>query len=136
MNRQTILLVEDDRVDALTVKRAFNELRITNRLEVAKDGQEALDMLQNGDKEKPGLILLDLNMPRMSGVEFLKHRRKHKSLRRIPVVVLTTSREEQDRMNSFDLCISGYMIKPVDYRKFVETIKAIKLYWTISQTPE
>ncbi len=135
-NQKPILLVEDDQVDALTVRRAFKELHIANRLDLARDGVEALELLNDQRREKPGLILLDLNMPRMNGFEFLKARRQDPTLRRIPVVVLTTSQEDRDRVETFDLCIAGYMLKPVDYRKFVETIRAIDMYWTLSEKPD
>ena len=89
----------------------------------------------NGMKnERP--ILLDLNMPRMNGIEFLRIVKADPALRRIPVVVLTTSREEEDKLNSFDLSVAGYMLKPVDYQKFVEVVKTIDLYWTLSELPD
>ena len=128
-----ILLVEDDEVDQMTVKRALDEINVTNRLDMAGDGEEALEMLRDPDRERPGIILLDLNMPRMNGVEFLHHVKEDAELRRIPVVVLTTSQDEQDRVDSFDLGVAGYMLKPVDYRQFVEVVRAIDLYWTLSE---
>ena len=127
-SKRPILLVEDDKVDAMTVKRALDEIKVVNRLDIAGNGEEALS--------KPCVILLDLNMPKMNGIEFLKIAKKDKRLRRIPVVVLTTSEEEQDRVNSFDLGVAGYMIKPVGYQKFVEVIKTMDLYWTLSRLPE
>jgi len=135
MNEQkTILIVEDDEVDVMTIKRAMKEIHVTNPVEVRWNGEEALDYLQ-GEKELPGIVLLDLNMPRMNGMEFLQHVRSDERLKRIPVVVLTTSREEQDRFSSFNLGVAGYMIKPVDYLQFVEVIRAINLYWTLSELP-
>ncbi|MEA1921276.1 MAG: response regulator [Pseudomonadota bacterium] len=130
-----ILLVEDDRVDAMTVKRALKELNITNRLDVEPNGEEALAFLRNLESELPGIILLDLNMPKMNGIEFLQIAKKDDRLKMIPVVVLTTSKEDQDRVDSFNLGVAGYMIKPVDYRKFVEVVKTIDLYWTLSELP-
>ncbi|HXW00615.1 MAG TPA: response regulator [Anaerolineae bacterium] len=135
-NSKPVLLIEDDRVDALTVKRAFKELRITNPLAQVTNGEEALAFLRAEKNEKPGIILLDLNMPRMNGIEFLKVAKQDAALKRIPVVVLTTSTEEQDRVNSFNLGVAGYMIKPVDYRHFVEVVRTIDLYWTLSELPE
>jgi len=79
--------------------------------------------------------LLDLNMPIMNGIEFLQNVKQDPELRRIPVVVLTTSEEQQDKMRSFDLGVAGYMTKPVDYRQFVEVVRSINLYWTISELP-
>jgi len=130
-----ILLVEDDRVDAMTVQRALEEIRVTNRLNIAGDGEEALAHLRDPETEEPCIILLDLNMPRMNGIEFLRVVKKDPVLRRIPVVVLTTSRDEQDKMDSFDLGVAGYMVKPVDYQQFVEVVKTIDLYWTLSELP-
>ena len=135
MNEQkTILVVEDDEVDVMTIKRAMKEIHVTNPVTVKWNGEEALEYLQ-GEKDLPGIILLDLNMPRMNGVEFLKHMRADERLKPIPVIVLTTSREEQDRVSSFNLGVAGYMIKPVDYLQFVEVIRAINLYWTLSELP-
>jgi len=131
-----ILLVEDDQVDAMTVKRALKEIKVTNRLDIVNNGEEALTFLKNPENEKPGIILLDLNMPRMNGIEFLKIAKKDDSLKKIPVVVLTTSKEDQDKVDSFNLGVAGYMIKPVDYRKFVEVVKTIDMYWTLSELPD
>jgi CheY-like chemotaxis protein len=128
-------LVEDDRVDVMTVQRALKEIRVTNPVEVAGNGEEALKFLNNTTNPKPGIILLDLNMPKMNGIEFLKRAKQDDRLKKIPVVVLTTSKDEQDKVESFNLGVAGYMIKPVDYRKFVEVIKAIDMYWTLSELP-
>lgn len=128
-----ILLVEDDRVDALTVKRALKELKVLNSLDLVNNGEEALAFLRDENHEKPGIILLDLNTPRMNGIEFLKIAKQDPSLKRIPVVVLTTSKEEQDKLDSFSLGVAGYMIKPVDYLQFVEVMRTINLYWTLSE---
>ena len=131
-----ILLVEDNPGDVRLTKEALSECLI-NHVYVVYDGEEALDFLhQRGRYEKmprPGLILLDLNMPRMNGIEFLRELKQDAHLCRIPVVVLTTSREEQDRVESFKLSVAGYMIKPVDYLQFVEVIRTIQLYWTLSE---
>lgn len=135
-NTKPILLVEDDQVDAMTVKRALQDINVTNRLDITGNGEEALEFLRDPANELPGIILLDLNMPKMNGIEFLKVFKKDDRLKSIPVVVLTTSAEEQDRINSFKLCVAGYMLKPVDYVKFVEVIKTIDMYWTISELPD
>jgi CheY-like chemotaxis protein len=135
-NSKPILLVEDDKVDAMTVKRALKEINITNKLDIVNDGEQALKFLKNPDNEAPGIILLDLNMPRMNGIEFLKIAKKDETLKKIPVVVLTTSREDQDKVDSFNFGVAGYMIKPVDYRKFVEVVRTIDLYWTLSELPD
>ncbi|MBT3260064.1 MAG: response regulator [Deltaproteobacteria bacterium] len=131
-----ILLIEDDQVDAMTVKRALKEIKVTNRLDIMQNGEEALSFLRNPENEKPGIILLDLNMPKMNGIEFLKIAKRDETLKRIPVVVLTTSKAEQDKVDSFDLGVVGYMLKPVDYIKFVEVVRTIDLYWTLSELPD
>ena len=131
----SILLIEDDKIDVITIKRAFKELKITNPLSVCENGLEGLEYIQNPENERPRIILLDLNMPKMNGIEFLQERQKDKFLKLIPVVVLTTSKAEQDKVESFNLGVAGYMIKPVDYLQFVDVIKTINLYWTLSELP-
>ncbi len=133
--KQTILLVEDDEIDIKSVKRSFKELRVTNPLEVAHNGEEALKYLKENKNKRPGLILLDLRMPRMGGIEFLKEIKKEDNFKIIPVVVLTTSQEDKDKTESFNLGIAGYMMKPVNYTDFVEVVRAIKMYWTLSESP-
>jgi len=135
-SKRLILLVEDDQVDTRTVQRALKDINVTNPLETVANGEEALAFLQKADAVRPGIILLDLNMPRMNGIEFLKIIKKHEGFRTIPVVVLTTSREEQDKIESFKLGVSGYMLKPVDYIQFVEVMRAINMYWTLSELPD
>jgi CheY-like chemotaxis protein len=133
LNNCPILLVEDDQVDAMTVKRALKEIHVTNPMVQAQHGEAALDYLGDTSKPRPCLILLDLNMPIMNGIEFLQVIKQHPEWRRIPVVVLTTSHEEEDKIASFDLSVAGYMAKPVDYQKFVEAIRTIDAYWTLSE---
>jgi CheY-like chemotaxis protein len=129
------MIVEDDRVDAMTIERALKqELKVTNPIVTVGDGQEALDYLRDPAKKRPGVMLLDLNMPRLSGLELLDLMRKDPDSRAIPVVVLTTSNEERDRMQSFLLGVAGYMVKPVDYLQFVNVVKTIGMYWTLSET--
>lgn len=134
-NNKTILLVEDDMVDAMTVRRALKELQVTNPLTIKGNGEEALEFLNDPANEMPCIILLDLNMPRMNGIDFLKVIKNQSNLRSIPVIVLTTSKADQDVGTTFDLSIAGYMVKPVDYKKFVETLKTIRLYWTLCELP-
>lgn len=133
---KAILLVEDDLVDAMTVRRALRELHVTNRLEHVENGEQALEYLRDPGKDRPCIILLDLNMPVMNGIEFLQSAKADKDLKRIPVIVFTTSGEQRDVLESFQLGVAGYMRKPVDYRQFVETIRSIDAYWTISELPE
>jgi len=132
---KAILLVEDDQVDVMTVRRALKELHVTNRLEHMENGEDALAFLRDTTKDRPCLILLDLNMPIMNGIEFLQEVKSDAELKCIPVVVLTTSDEQKDKLESFKLGIAGYMRKPVDYRQFVEIIRTIDAYWTISESP-
>ena len=134
-NLRSILLVEDDSVDAMTVKRAFGELKVKNELIRAINGEAALNYLREHLDQKPCVILLDLNMPKMNGIEFLKVMKADDELRPIPVVVLTTSKDDRDKMESFKACVAGYIVKPVDYRKFVEAMKILNLYWTLSEIP-
>jgi CheY-like chemotaxis protein len=131
-----VLLVEDDTIDAMTVRRAFRDLKVANPLVHTVNGEEALTYLKDETKAKPCLILLDLNMPKMNGIEFLGVAKVDPVLKKIPVVVLTTSSEERDVVQSFRLSVAGYIIKPVDYRNFVEAIRTIDLYWTLSELPE
>ena len=133
-SNRPILLVEDDDVDAMTVKRAFKEINVTNSLIRTENGEEALRYLLDEEKEEPCLIMLDINMPIMNGIEFLIEREKHERLKRIRTIVLTTSKHEQDKMNAFGLNISGYMIKPVDFPQFVDLMKVVNLYFTLSES--
>lgn len=130
-----ILLVEDDQVDAMTVQRALKELKVKNSLVHMEDGEKALAYLRDTSHSKPCIILLDLNMPIMNGVEFLQEAKSDDKLKGIPVVVLTTSGEQQDKVSSFNLSVAGYMTKPVDYQQFVEVIRSIDSYWSISEMP-
>ncbi len=135
-NSKPILLVEDDEVDAMTVKRALKDLKVANPLDHTLNGEEALEHLKKNDNKKPCVILLDLNMPKMTGIEFLKIVKANDKLKKIPVIVLTTSQETQDKVDTFGLSVAGYIVKPADYKKFVEAIKTVHLYWTLSQLPD
>ena len=131
-----ILLVEDDSVDVMTVKRALKDIKVTNGLTHVTNGEEALEYLRGQDSKMPCIVLLDLNMPKMNGIEFLKIVKADEELKKIPVVVLTTSGEEQDKIESFKLSVAGYIVKPTDYKKFVEVVRTIDLYWTLSELVE
>ncbi|MEM7106724.1 MAG: response regulator [Bacteroidota bacterium] len=131
-----ILLVEDDKVDAIAVRKAFKDTEITNTLIHASSGQEALKYLSDETPTKIGLILLDLNMPMMNGLEFLKERKQEPQLARIPLIVLTTSRNETDVQSSYELGISGYIVKPVNYNDFKTVIQKMYAYWSICELPE
>ncbi len=139
-NNIPILLAEDDEVDAMTVRRAFKVNKFTNPLHIVQNGEEALKFLRHqdafSDPEKyprPGIILLDLNMPVMGGLEFLQNVKGDPELRRIPVVVLTTSRDDEDRIESFNLSVAGYIIKPVEFENFAAAVRTIDVYWTLSE---
>lgn len=134
-NLRPILLVEDDRIDRLTVQRALREIEVKNPLKIAGNGEEALTILRDKNNKAPAIILLDLNMPKMNGLEFLREVKRDENLKRIPVIVLTTSSEDQDKLESFDLCVAGYMVKPLDYLQFVEMLRAIQTYWMLSELP-
>lgn len=141
-NNASVLLVEDNQVDVMTVQRAFKQTHLTNPLIVATNGEEALAYVErqghhaeDDDWSKPCLIMLDLNMPIMSGIEFLRIIKSRDLLKRIPVIVLTTSKEDNDRIDSFDLSVAGYIIKPVEFDKFIHVVKVINLYWTLSELP-
>lgn len=133
-SRKPILLVEDDKVDAMTVERAMREISISNELVVKGNGEEALDYLKTCD-ELPCLIFLDLNMPKMNGLEFLNEIKNDINLKRTPVIVLTTSQDLTDKTESYNLGVSGYINKPVDYERFIEIMRTIDLYWTLSELP-
>jgi CheY-like chemotaxis protein len=131
-----ILLVEDDQVDVMNVKRAFDKNRIANPLYVAGDGIEAMDLLKSGRIPlERRIILLDLNMPRMNGIEFLRALRADPELARTPVVVLTTSDDERDKITAYNLNVAGYLLKPVTFVNFVEVMAALNKYWTLVELP-
>lgn len=134
-----ILLVEDDEVDVMTVKRAFKKGNITSSLYIAGNGLEALAILR-GTAEQPSpipperrIILLDLNMPKMNGLEFLHELRADAAIKSIPVVVLTTSNEERDRVEAYNLNVAGYMLKPVTFSVFIELMVTLNKYWTLCE---
>jgi CheY-like chemotaxis protein len=131
-----ILLVEDDEVDVMNVRRSFDKNKITNPLYVAFNGIQALEMLRTGEvPNQRRLVLLDLNMPRMNGIEFLRELRKDSELRAIPVVVLTTSDAEKDKIEAFDLNVAGYLVKPVTFPGFAELMATLNKYWTLVDMP-
>ena len=130
------LLVEDDQIDQMNVKRAFERNNITNPLYVAEHGVEALAMLRDGRvPDARRLILLDLNMPMMNGIEFLKTLRADEKLSATPVVVLTTSNDEQDKVQAYNLNVAGYLLKPVTFSNFVELMAALNKYWSLVEMP-
>ena len=131
-----ILLVEDDEVDVMNVRRAFEKNKITNPLYVASNGIQALEMLRAGEVPKNRrLVLLDLNMPRMNGIEFLRELRSDSELHALPVVVLTTSDAEKDKIEAFNLNVAGYLVKPVTFPGFAELMATLNKYWTLVDMP-
>ena len=142
MSNKTILLVEDNPDDVALTLRAFRINNIANEVTVAKDGVEALDYLfgtgtyTGRDTSKmPSVILLDLKLPRVSGLEVLQSLRADKRTRFLPVVILTSSKEEQDLIDSYRLGANSYIRKPVDFMKFVDAVKSLGLYWLILNEP-
>jgi CheY-like chemotaxis protein len=141
MNRPvTILLVDDDAVDAMAVKRAFRELKIANPVVEAHDGVEALERLrgENGYEKvsEPLLILLDLNMPRMGGIEFLQELRDDPLLRRTLVFVMTTSSADEDRRLAYEKNIAGYVLKHRPKESFLEAVRMLERYWRTVEFPQ
>ncbi|MFS8117200.1 MAG: response regulator [Microcoleus sp.] len=136
-----ILLVEDDEVDVMNVQRAFKKSNILNPLYMAANGLEALAVLRQENEIEPAmpqsrrLILLDLNMPKMNGIEFLRELRQDESLRSIPVIVLTTSNEDRDKVEAYNLNVAGYILKPVTFSNFVEVMATLNRYWMLSEIP-
>lgn len=131
-----ILLVEDDEVDVMNVKRAFEKNHITNPLYVAGNGIEALDLLRNGNiPRERRIVLLDLNMPKMNGIEFLRELRADPKLAGTPVVVLTTSNAEQDKVQAYNLNVAGYLLKPVTFINFCDVMAALNKYWALVEMP-
>jgi len=134
-NSRPVMLVEDDNVDAMMVKRAFKDLKIADQLVHKLNGEQALEYLRDDSNTKPCVVFLDLIMPRMNGIEFLKTVKADEILKSIPVIVLTTSKEEQNIVESFRFGVAGYIVKSADEKKFTEAIRTINLYWILSELP-
>jgi len=142
MKNKIILLVEDNPSDVGLTERAFAKSRIANKLVIVEDGQEALDYLYGGGQRKalapnelPALVLLDLNLPRVAGLDVLRRIRAEPSTTRMPVIVLTTSKESEDIAQSYDLRANSYIRKPVDFTKFIEAVQHLGLYWLVINEP-
>lgn len=131
-----ILIIEDDEVDIMTLKRAFKKNNMANPLFFAHDGVEALNMLKgmNGVEKlnpTPKIILTDINMPKMNGLEFIKALRADEELHAISVFVLTTSNHEQDRIDAYSLNVAGYIIKPIEMDTFIKAVSVLNNYWQL-----
>lgn len=137
-----VLLAEDNEHDIIATKRAWKKHHIANPLYIVKDGEECLDFLHKrgkyGDPEttpRPGILLLDINMPKMDGLSVLKHVRQDKTLRHLPVVILTSSKDEEDRLKSYNLGVNAYIVKPVGFDNFSEAVRTINLFWELVDLP-
>jgi len=142
MIRKVILLVEDNADDEALTLRALTRNNIGNEVIVARDGEEALDWLfctgkyQSRDpRQQPALVLLDLKLPKVDGLEVLKRIRDHVDTRLVPVVILTSSREEQDRLRGYLNGANSYIRKPIDFAHFVEAVRQLGLYWLVLNEP-
>lgn len=141
-NMKRILLVEDNPSDVELTKRALQKHNIVNELVVAEDGRAALDYLFGAGahagrdvKDSPAVVLLDLNLPRMSGLEVLREIRAHESTKLLPVVILTSSRQEEDVIAGYTFGANSYVRKPVDFVQFAEAMRYLGLYWLILNEP-
>jgi len=131
-----ILLVEDDEVDVMTVKRAFARANISNPIYVATNGVEGLEMLRkDAIPARRRLVLLDINMPKMNGIEFLRELRSDPELQHVTVVALTTSNADRDRVEAYKLNVAGYLLKPVTFQQFAEVMATINKYWALMEMP-
>jgi CheY-like chemotaxis protein len=136
-----ILLVEDDHVDVMNMQRAFKKNDITNPLHIAFNGIEALSMMRgtNGKPKitpTPQIILCDINMPKMNGIEFIRELRKDPEFKGISIFIMTTSNDDKDKLEAYDLNVAGYILKPLSFEKFVNTIAVLNSYWKLLEHPE
>lgn len=142
MNRKTILLVEDNPQDEMLILRALKKINLVNQVDVARDGQQALDHLfcvgefaAREDKRLPAVVLLDIGLPRLSGLEVLARIRDDPRTRLLPVVMLTSSDEERDRLKSYEDGANSFVRKPLDFAEFVETVARLGVYWLATNEP-
>lgn len=142
MERRKILLVEDNEDDVLLTQRAFAKNNIVNAMTVVRDGAEALDYLLARGKhagrdpaDAPTVVLLDLKLPKVDGLEVLRQLRADPRTRILPVVILTSSKEEQDRLKGYSLGANSYIRKPVDFDQFTEAVRQLGLYWLVLNEP-
>ena len=132
-----LVLIEDDDIDVMNVRRALERAHVTNPVFVAHNGLEGLELLRSDKVPRDRrLVLLDLNMPKMNGIEFLREVRKDPALRATPVVVLTTSDDDRDKVQAYDLNVAGYLLKPVTFVNFVDVMAALNKYWALVELPD
>lgn len=138
-----VLMAEDNKHDIVAAKRAWKVNNIVNPLHIVNNGEQCLDYLHRrgkysppGAAPRPGILLLDLKMPKIDGLTVLKHIREDESLRHLPVIILTTSKLEEDRVKSYDLGVNAYIKKPVGFDNLSNAIKAINLFWEMVELPE
>lgn len=138
MSKPYILLVEDNADDIELTKRAFNKNHIVNEIVVVRDGAEALEFLfhnKRDGRDLPQFILLDLKLPKVSGLEVLERIRQEPATALIPVVILTSSKQEEDRSAGYRLGVNSYVRKPVDFNEFVDAVRQVGLYWLVLNEP-
>jgi len=138
-----VLMAEDNEHDILATKRAWKQHGIINPLYIVRDGEECLDYLyqrgkysEPGAAPRPGILLLDIKMPKMDGLTVLKHIREDESLRNLPVIILTASKSEEERLESYALGVNAHIVKPVGFENFSEAIFTINLFWELVELPE
>jgi CheY-like chemotaxis protein len=137
-----VLLAEDDEHDIVATKRAWKKHNIANSLYIVNDGEECLDFLHRrgkysepGTAPRPGILLLDIKMPKMDGLSVLEHIRKDQALCHLPVIILTTSKAEEDRLRGYNLGVNAYIVKPVGFENFSEAVRAINVFWQLVELP-
>jgi DNA-binding response OmpR family regulator len=131
LRNKAILLVEDNQDEIDLALHAFRSSNIANKVVVKTNGKDALDYLFHSDDTLPGVVLLDLNLPKLSGIEVLREIRANDRTHLVPVVVMTTSREERDVVNSYELHANSYVVKPVDFQQFTESMRQLGVYWLL-----
>ena len=137
-----VLMAEDEAHDIVATKRAWQKSHILNPLYIVKDGEECLEFLHQREKyrkaetaPRPGILLLDIKMPKMDGLSVLKHIREDDDLHRLPVIMLTSSKAEEDRLKSYDLGVNAYIVKPVGFINLSEAVRTINLFWELVELP-
>lgn len=135
MSEPNILLIEDDEVDILNIKRALKANNLSNNLQIARNGLEGLELIQDKSIPDPKVILLDINMPKMNGIEFLQELRQMEKYKQLPVFIMTTSNDDNDKYDAYNLNVAGYILKPLSFDKFVEAVKKLSDYWKIIEFP-